>query len=99
MVELKGLLTNPFDYFVYHVKTINILQFLADSKQVHQLSKKILLCQENLERKKILRSEKSITHNTNKENFRIIGKHDQGHEVWNASQKKDINALDNYDMK
>ena len=51
MVEQKGLLTNPFDYFVYHVKAINILQVLTDSKQVHQLSKKFLLCQDNLENK------------------------------------------------
>lgn len=51
MVEQKGLLTNPFDYFVYHVKAINIPQLLTDSKQVHQLSKKVLLCQENLENK------------------------------------------------
>lgn len=45
IVEWKLLLTNPFDYFIYHVKTINVFQVFTDSKQVNQLSEKFLLHQ------------------------------------------------------
>lgn len=42
-MKTEEILTDPSDYFVYHVKTIKIFQVFTDMKYVHQLFEKILL--------------------------------------------------------